>query len=125
MPRRVAESFLQIARTGAIDPDAGDYLPPIKVDSIRIAKDVVMRSDAVGVAPLSMIAAEVESGQLVALALRLPWMTTGYGFVYLRDRLLSPAAEAFMAEVRHVEAEAAALSRELDGSGAPRRRHSA
>jgi len=113
MPRRVAETFLQIAKAGAIDPDSGDYLPPIKVDSIRIAKEVVMRSDALGVAPLSMIAAEVKSRQLVALPLQLPWMKTGYGFVYLRDRMLAPAAEAFMAEVRSVEAEHAAQSREL------------
>ena len=121
MPRRVAESFLQIARAGAIDPDSGDYLPPIKVDSIRVAKDVVMQSDAVGVAPLSMIAPEVRSGQLVALPLRLPWMSTGYGFVYLRDRMLSPAAEAFMAEVRSVEAEQVAQSQALTASSAPRR----
>jgi len=116
MPRRVAESFLQIARAGAIDPDSGDYLPPIKVDSIRVAKDVVMRSDAVGVAPLSMIAQEMRSGQLVALALRLPWMSTGYGFAYLGDRMLSPAAEAFMEEVRSVEAEQSAESTALTAS---------
>lgn len=122
MPRRVAESFLRTARAGAIDPDSGDYLPPIKVDSIRIAKDVVMRSDAVAVAPLSMIAAEVESGQLVALALRLPWMSTGYGFVYLRDRLLSPAAEAFMAEVKRVEAEVAGGSAGPTTTAGPRYR---
>jgi DNA-binding transcriptional LysR family regulator len=116
MPRRVAESFLQIARAGAIDPDSGDYLPPIKVDSIRVAKDVVMRSDAVGVAPLSMIAQEMRSGQLVALALRLPWMSTGYGFAYRGDRMLSPAAEAFMTEVRSVEAEQFAASTALTAS---------
>jgi len=120
MPRRVAETFLQIAKAGAIDPDSGDYLPPIKVDSIRIAKEVVMRSDALGVAPLSMIAAEVKSRQLVALPLQLPWMKTGYGFVYLRDRMLAPAAEAFMAEVRSVEAEHAAQSRELSAAAGPR-----
>jgi DNA-binding transcriptional LysR family regulator len=113
MPRRVAESFLQIAKAGAIDPESGDYLPPVKVDSIRVAKDVVMRSDAVGVAPLSLIATEVKTGQLLALALKLPWMSTGYGFVYLRDRLLSPAAEAFMAEVRRVELERVAEVRSL------------
>lgn len=121
MPRRVAESFLQIARAGAIDPDSGDYLPPIKVDSIRVAKDVVMQSDAVGAAPLSMIAAEVRSGQLVALALRLPWLSTGYGFAYLRDRMLSPAAEAFMAEVRRIETGLAAEPQALTASFKPRR----
>lgn len=116
MPRRVAESFLQLAKAGAIDPESGDYLPPVKVDSIRVAKDVVMRSDAVGAAPLSLIATEVAAGQLLALALRLPWMSTGYGFVYLRDRLLSPAAEAFMAEVRRIEGERVAEARSLTAS---------
>jgi len=47
-------------------------------------------------------------------------MKTGYGFVYLRDRMLAPAAEAFMAEVRSVEAEHAAQSRELSAAAGPR-----
>jgi DNA-binding transcriptional LysR family regulator len=108
MAPRVAESFLNLAKAGAIDPDSGDYLPPIKVDSIRVAKEVVMCSEAIGAAPLPLIGAEIESGRLVALPLRMPWMHTRYGFVYLRDRMLSPAAEAFMAEVRRIEAELAA-----------------
>jgi DNA-binding transcriptional LysR family regulator len=107
MSSRVRESFLSLAKAGTIDPESGDYLPPIKVDSIRLAKDVVMCSDAVGVAPLALIDAEIESGHLVALPLRMSWMHTGYGFVYLRDRMLSPAAEAFMVEVRRIEAELA------------------
>jgi DNA-binding transcriptional LysR family regulator len=107
MPKRVANSFLILAKAGVIDPETGDYLPPIKVDSIRLAKDVVMCSDAVGVAPLPLIDVEIESGRLTALPLRMPWMHTGYGFVYLRDRMLSPAAEAFMVEVRRIEAELA------------------
>ena len=43
-------------------------------------------------------------------------METGYGFVYLRDRLLSPAAEAFMAEVRRIEVERLAEARSLTAS---------
>jgi DNA-binding transcriptional LysR family regulator len=116
MPPRVAEDFLRIAKAGAIDPDSGDYLPPIKVDSISVAKDVVMRSDTVAVAPLAMISAELRAGRLAALPLQLPWMTTGYGFVYLRDRKLSPAAEALMAEVRRVEAEQFAEAKALAAS---------
>ena len=121
MPKRVGESFLRIARAGAIDPDSGDYLPPIKADSIRVVKDVVMNSDAVAVAPLAMIAAEVRAGRLLPLPLRMPWMSTSYGFVYLRERRLSPAAEAFMAEVRSVEAELLAQAQELTARVAPRR----
>jgi len=105
MPKRVAESFLNLAKAGAIDPDSGDYLPPIKVDSVQVAKQVVLGSDAIGVAPLPLIEADLDSGRIILLPLRLPWMHTAYGFVYLRDRELSPAAQAFMTELRSVENE--------------------
>jgi len=110
MPQRVAAGFLQLAKVGRIDVDTGDYMPPIKVDSIAAAKDVVMKCDAIGAAPLALIAAELRAGQLCTLPLRLDWMHTHYGFAYLRGRQLSPAALAFMAEVRGVEAELASLS---------------
>ena len=58
---------------------------------------------------------------------RAVWMQTGYGFVYPRGTALSPAAEAFMAEVRGVEAEIAAAEKQASGarragSPAPRKR---
>ena len=43
-------------------------------------------------------------------------MQTGYGFVYPRGTALSPAAEAFMAEVRGVEAEIAAAEKQAGGT---------
>jgi hypothetical protein len=38
------------------------------------------------------------------LPLRPDWLHTRYGFAYLRERQLSPAALAFMTELRAVEA---------------------
>ena len=113
MPPRVAQSFLELARAGSIDRDTGDYLPPIKVDSIRMAKDIVLASDAVAVAPQAFIAEEIAAGRLVVLAARAAWMQTGYGFVALRGVLLSPAAEAFKDEMRRVEDEITAGDRDL------------
>jgi DNA-binding transcriptional LysR family regulator len=113
MPRRTGRDFLERARVGRIDADSGDYLPPIKVDSVQVAKEVVHKSDAVGAAPLAMLAPEIRSCRLIALPLRLDWLHTRYGFVYLRERLLSPAAQAFMAEVRTVEAGMSALAGSL------------
>ena len=121
MVPRVGKAFLELAKSGAIDPDTGDYLPPIKVDSVRAARDVVMASDAVGTAPLTLIAADITAGRLAALPFRLPWMKTSYGFVYLRDRTRSPATETFIAEVRRVEAELAAEERRLQSVIAPGR----
>jgi DNA-binding transcriptional LysR family regulator len=121
MPRRVAEGFVRLAKVGRIDPDSGDYLPPVKVESIAAMKQVVRHSDAVGVAPTGVLAAEVHARELHALPLTQDWMHTRYGFAYLRDRQLTPAAQAFMAEVRQVEAELAAAEMPLLAAAAQRR----
>jgi DNA-binding transcriptional LysR family regulator len=113
LPQRIARDFLQLVKVGRIEPDSGDYLPPVKIDSEPVAMDVVMHSDAVGLAPLALLAPRIRAGYLLALPLRLNWMHTRYGFVYLRDRQLSPAALAFMTEVRAVEAESVAVAQSV------------
>ncbi len=105
LPLRVGAMFHRLAKAWAIDAETGDYLPPIKVDTVALAKTVVSSSDAILAAPLRMVADEVRAGRLAMLDLRPPWLHTNYGFVYLKDRALSPAAQAFIAEVRAVEAE--------------------
>ena len=121
MPPRVAKMFFELAKAGIIDPDTGDYLPAVKVDSIRTAREVVLASNAVSAAPLPLIAPEIKSGRLAALPVRLPWFKTGYGLAHLRDRPLSPAAEAFIAEMRRVEAELVAEGQSVKDVLAPRR----
>ncbi len=103
MPPRVAKDFLDLAKAGTIDRNTGDYLPPIKVDSIRMVKDVVLASDAVAVAPIPFIAEEVAQRTLVVLPTRFAWMQTAYGFVSRRATAASPTAAAFRDEVRRVE----------------------
>jgi DNA-binding transcriptional LysR family regulator len=115
LPARVAQTFLQLAKVGAIDPDNGDYLPPVKTDTLQAARDVVLASDAVSAAPLSLIARDIQAGRLSSLRLRAAWLRTSYGFVYRRDRLLSPAAEAFIAEVRAVETDLAREELQVSG----------
>lgn len=105
LPARVARRFLNHASAGSIDPISGDFLPPVKVNSVRSAIEVVLASDAVTTSPMALIEERVHAGSLVVLPLHEPWMCTAYGFVYLRASELSPAAEALMAEIRAVEAE--------------------
>jgi DNA-binding transcriptional LysR family regulator len=122
MMPRVARDFFAVAKVGVIDPESGDYLPPIKVDSIQMAKDVVLASDAVGAAPIPFFAEEIAAGTLVALRPRAAWMQTGYGFAWLRDTALSPAAEAFRRAVWSVEREISAREAgadEADGARMP------
>jgi DNA-binding transcriptional LysR family regulator len=118
MPPRVAKDFLALAKAGAIDPDTGDYLPPVKVDSIGMVKDVVLASDAVAVAPIAFIAEDIVQRKLVPLRARATWMQTGYGFVSLRGSTLSPAAVAFKEAVRRVEDEVIAAEQQAINDGA-------
>lgn len=115
MPPRVAHAFLAVAKSGAIDRDTGDYVPPVRVDSVAMVKDVVMASDAVAAATLSFIANDIAHGRLVALSARAPWMQTGYGFVHLRGAVLSPAAQAFANAVRREEAALVAVEETMRG----------
>ena len=77
----------------------------IRADTFQLAKRVVLGSNAVGLASHKMIESELREGLLVTLDVDAPWLATRYGFVRLADRTLSPAALAFMEEVRAVEAE--------------------
>ena len=124
LPARVAEMFYRLAPAGSIDPDTGDYLPPIKVDSFALAKAVVLSSNAVALSPRGLIAAEVRSGHLVTLPFRQPWLHTNYGFVYLKERALSPGTQAFMAEVKAVELELVETERHLHAHAPARTRKS-
>ena len=116
LPPRVARDFLALAKIGTIDADTGDYLPPIKVESIQMAKDIVLASDAVSMAPIACVAEEIAAGTLAVLGTRPEWMQTSYGLTWLRDGALSPAAEAFRQAIRSVEQEI--VTRELRSNGA-------
>jgi DNA-binding transcriptional LysR family regulator len=80
----------------------------IRADTFQLAKRVVLESDAVGLAVHTMIEAELRDGLLAALDVDAPWLLTRYGFVSLANRTASPAALAFMEEVRAIESEIAA-----------------
>lgn len=118
MPARVAHDFYRLAQRGAIDPESGDYLPPVMVASVKLAKDVVLAGNAIGAAPRRLITRELAEGSLIELPVTLPWLHTAYGFVYARDRMLAPAALALMAEVRQVEAELVAEELRLEQASA-------
>ncbi len=102
LPPRVADLF---PGQGKIDEKSGDLLPSVEVDDLDTARRVVLSSDSIGLAVPTQIADYVARGKLCALPFFAPWLHLQYGFVYRRDRLLSPAASAFMDEVRSLEAE--------------------
>lgn len=80
----------------------------IRVDTFRLLRDIVIHSDAIGLATASQVRADEQAGLLTRLPLELPWMHSQYGFVRLRNRTPSPGALAFMAKLREVESRLAA-----------------
>lgn len=105
LPPRLAQSFQHLIPTGNIDKNTGYFIPPITTSSLRVAREIVLNTNAISIGIKRQIAEDLSTGRLAALDFQPPWLVTNYGFVYLRNRSLSPAALAFMAEMRSVEAE--------------------
>lgn len=107
LPPRVGASLARASRHPLVD-DVGDYVPTLHVDGVQAAVDIILASDCVGALPLPVVAREIGAGTLAAIDYRASWLRTNYGFLWSRERPLSPPAMAFMAEVEAVEGEVAA-----------------
>ena len=100
-------------RAGSWDSQSGDFIPAIETDVMTDFSVLARESDALVLAALTMVAAELETGQVVVLPFAAPWFRFNYGFILRRERTLPPAAEVFMDLVREFEAELAAREEEL------------
>jgi DNA-binding transcriptional LysR family regulator len=83
-------------------------VPPVLVNSVALARVIAQESDMLVPGTVAMLADDLARGRLVRLNCSAPAMRTNDGMLYLRDRSLSPAARAFIATLRQVEAEAQA-----------------
>jgi DNA-binding transcriptional LysR family regulator len=88
-----------------VDRDTGDLTPSLALDTFAVARNVVLAGDAVGIAPLSMIEADIRAKRLALIRYDAPWMHLGYGLFYLRKKALSRVAQLFVMQLRQVEAE--------------------
>ena len=78
----------------------------MEIDHINTARTVVRESDGIGAAVPSQIENQLLSGEFVLLNFQKPWIKPVYGFVFLKNRTVSPAAEAFIEKVIELEKEA-------------------
>ncbi len=104
IPGRVANSFPPGASpAGRIDPLNGDFVPAIELNVPMNLALFVAETDVLAFASLAFMESELAAGAVVPV----PGFSfnTRYGFVHLKTRSLSPAALAYMAEIRAVEAE--------------------
>ena len=106
---------------GFRDAELGDQTAHVEVDDLTTARTIVLESDALSTATALQLEPWLRSGQLQVLPFRANWLRLNYGFITLRDRMLSPAAELFMRLVRQIEADVAARNRELTDELVPLR----
>ncbi len=104
LPSRIGTPLQGFAHGFRLDPTGSDLIPALHVESSALAKKVVTAGDAIAILPCALVAAELAAGELAVLPWRPAWLHTSYGFVYRRDRTLSPSALAFIAEVKAIEA---------------------
>ncbi|WP_395665980.1 LysR family transcriptional regulator [Methylocella sp.] len=106
LPERMSASLPKVDRPFATFNEAVNrFQPRALVGSFAIAKQIVLNGEALGAAIPSQIERELRDGLCVTLPVEAPWLTIGYGFVFKRGRMLSPAASAYMQIVREIEAE--------------------
>lgn len=114
LPPRVSAAFPRPpGRAGQIDAQTRDFLPAIEVDVPMQLAEFVRDSDALAFGPLSLVERELEAGELAVLHSSVFDLRASYGFIYLKDRSLSPGAKAYMQAVREQETLCAAREARL------------
>jgi len=72
-----------------------------------------LASDTFGFSTPLQLEAWLLRGEVAFLPFSEPWMKLSYGFIYLRNRMIAPAASLYMELVREIEAEQGRRNREL------------
>jgi DNA-binding transcriptional LysR family regulator len=85
----------------------------VEVDELTTARSLILGSDAFGIAAPVQIEPWPRGGDLAVLPFRPPWLKLDYGFIYLRNRLPTPAAVRFMAIIQAIEADLSIRNRHL------------
>ena len=106
LPSRIADGLPRaLGAAGTIDPSNGDFVPAVEIDVPMQLGVLLAGGDALTIASLVIMERELRAGEVAVVPTTSPSIQAGYGFIYLKDRSLAPAALAYMAEVRAMEAE--------------------
>ena len=87
----------------AIERGTGSLVPSVEIENFTTARHIIENSDGVGAAVPIQIESQHESGVFTLLDYKRPWLKPPHGFVSLRSRSASPAAEVFMENVIQIE----------------------
>lgn len=105
LPARIAAGLPRtVGRAGKIDALSGDFIPAITIDVPMQIADLLAGSDTLAFASLALMEHDLAAGNVTVVPTSKVAFQANYGFIRLKDRSLTPAALAYMDEVRTVEA---------------------
>jgi DNA-binding transcriptional LysR family regulator len=105
IPARIAAGLPRtVGRAGRIDALSGDFIPAITIDVPMQIADLLAGSDTLAFASLALMEHDLAAGKVTVVPTSKVAFQANYGFIRLKDRSLTPAALAYMDEVRAVEA---------------------
>ncbi|MGZ8980385.1 MAG: LysR substrate-binding domain-containing protein [Burkholderiaceae bacterium] len=104
VPPRIAAKFPRTrVRAGRIDELTGDFVPAVELYVPMQLSTLLANSDVLAFGLFLMVERDLEEGRLAYLPTPDFDIRGSYGFIFRRNRSLSPAALAFMDAVRDVE----------------------
>jgi DNA-binding transcriptional LysR family regulator len=102
-PRHAAALPRDTGRAGYIDTFSGDFIPAVDVGAPTNLGRLIVQSEVLLLSTLSLVEPDLKNGGVVIVPTSGLDFRASYGFIYLKRRPLSPATQAFMAEVRGYE----------------------
>jgi DNA-binding transcriptional LysR family regulator len=88
---------------GRVDPLTGYLIPAVEIDDLGTARSIVASSNGFSPAVPIQIERQLESGEFILLDYRDLCLKPMLGFIMLRNRMVSPAAEVYMEHVFEIE----------------------
>ena len=96
----------------AIDALTGDMLPSITTTSIATARAIIKRTNGIGIAAPVQLVEDLRLGSVAIIDAGAGMLRSMYGVAYLRGKVLSPGARAFVSCLKAVEAEMQSMANE-------------
>ena len=103
VPAQIAD---RVPGKASIDENSGHLVPSVEIDNFTTARELIAQSDGIGAAIPLQIESELKSGEFVLLNFQNPWIAPVHGFIFLKNRSMSSAAEIYMETVLKFEREA-------------------
>ncbi len=104
IPPRLANLMpANLGAAGVRDAVNGDFVPAIELDVPMQIVRFLTDSDALVLGTLAIFERELLAGEVALLPQHVLNIQSNYGFFYLRERTLPPAALAYLEQVRVIE----------------------